>query len=65
MIDDPVIGRIGALGDHNIPDHGIARRPQPEIGNERQDQTMTLCNASGFGLDRAGIGIDVNLRHAQ
>ena len=65
MIDDPVVGRIGALGHHDVPDHWIARGPQPEIRDERQNQTMPFGNAGDFRLDGACIGIDVNLWHVQ
>ena len=59
---DPVIGRVCAFGHHHMADHRIARGTQPAIRDESHDEAMALSDFRHLGFDRAGVGIDVNLR---
>ena len=62
VLDDPVIGGVGAVRHQHVDDHGVARWPQPEIGDKRHLYTVPSRRAQHLVLDRTGIGINENLR---
>ena len=42
VLDDPVVGRVGAFRHDDVADHRVARGPQPAIGHEGDHEPVPL-----------------------
>ena len=62
VLDDPVVGDVGALRHDDRLDHRIARGAEAAVGDEGDDEVAAAGDAEDFVLHRAGVGIDEDLR---
>src|SRR3954469_12232202 len=62
-LDDPVVGAVEALGDGHALDQGRFRHAQPAVADDQDLEPVAAGDAVHLLLDRAGVGVDVNLEH--
>ena len=59
---DPVVGRVERTL-HDLHAHERrTRHRKPGVRDEHDRQAMSLSHLDGFGLDRTGVGIDIDVR---
>ena len=63
LLNDPIVGFIGAFLDNNALNQRVIVQPHPAVGDEFQREIMTDANFDGFVFDGAGIGVDVEGGH--
>jgi hypothetical protein len=60
-LSDPIVGSICSFGDNNTLYQWVLIKPHPAVGDHKDRETMSLCDADCLRLDRTGIGIDIDL----
>ena len=59
-VGDPLVGGVGALGDHDDGDEGVAAGADAAVGDEGDRVGVALGDADGLVADGAGVGVDVD-----
>jgi len=63
VFGDPVVGCIRSFRNSDVANKRIGAGAYPAIADDMDVKAMAGGNALHLGFDRAGIAIDVNLRH--
>ena len=61
VLDDPIIGRIGACRYDDVTDSRIRARSYSTVGDDVDNKAVTIRDAFDLGFDRACIAIDKDI----
>ncbi len=60
---DPVVRGVGARGHGDVTDERVAAGAQAAIADDMDGEAVAFGDPLDLGLDRAGVAIDINLKH--
>src|SRR5258706_14726144 len=53
VLGDPIVGHVGASRDDDVTDSRIGTRPYADIGENMDNEAMTIGDTLDLGFDRA------------